>query len=166
MRTGIVSKHLEMLRKTKVDRLSFIADQKNNVSGMRADFRHQRNESAIEARKDRLRFLSRLRSGLFEMRVGFRRDLADCGRSNAEMFRRARAERSGFVNVLKQAVAAMRREFTSDIAATRLAWLGVTGSGRQSGINTGHSMQIEPLVQDKRMPKKEKRHKMEHLNDA
>lgn len=166
MRVGFLSDYLQMARKTKIERLSFIADQKNIISGMRADFRREYNKSATDAKRDRLRFISGLKADSLDMRTGFRRDLADCGRSNAEMFRGARAERSGFVSVLKQAVAGMRREFSSDIAATRLAWLGAQGSWGQSGTNTAQSMQMQPRMQDKRVSKKEKYHKMEQLTDA
>jgi hypothetical protein len=171
MRAGFTSCHSQMARRTKIERLAFIADQKISVSAMRAGFRHDRTEMANSAKNSRLGFLSNLRDDLSGMRAGFREELAHCCRSNAEMFKKAGTDRSVFVGGLKQVVANMRQEFASEIAGSRLAWLGLTGLEEQPGVKTsrrkaalweqeqqeaegaaGEFFEFEPLLEAKREP--------------
>ncbi len=143
MRAGFICDHSHMARKTKVERLAFIADQEKSVAGMRAEFRHDHNVMAKNAKNIRLRFLSGLNEDLSNMRSGFRKDLADCSRSNVEMFKKARAERSAFAGELKQEVANRRQEFASEIAGSRLAWLGITGLEEKSGAKIAQKKPVQ-----------------------
>ena len=68
-----------------------------------------------------------LKANLSDMRAGFRKELADCRRSFQTVVKNAREERSTFVSGLKEVVANMRQELASEMAASRLAWLGITG---------------------------------------
>jgi hypothetical protein len=143
MRAGFLSGHSQMARKTKIERLAFIADQKNSVSAMRAGFRHDHNEMAISGNNTRQLLLSGLKANLSDMRAGFREELADCRRSFQTAVKKARTERSSFVRGLKQVVANMRQELASELAASRLAWLGITGVEGQSAAKVPQKKQAQ-----------------------
>ncbi len=143
MRAGFLSDHLQMAKKTKIERLAFIADQKNSVSAMRADFRQDHNEMAVSGKDLRLRFLTGLKANLWEMQAGFRKELTDCRRSFRTAVKTATEDRSTFVRGLREVVANMRQEFASEMAASRLAWLGITGIEGRSAAQIAEAKQAQ-----------------------
>ena len=149
MRAGFLSGHSQMARKTKTERLAFIADQKNSVSAMRDDFRHNHNEMAISGKDLRLRFLSGLKANLCDMQAGFRKELADCRRSFQTVVKKAREERSTSVMGLREVVANMRQEFASQMSASRLAWLGITGTEGGSAAHIAQGKQAQYKDEDR-----------------
>ncbi len=143
MQAGFASGHSQMARKTKIERIAFIADQKNSVSAMRANFRHDHNEMATSGKDLRLRFLSGLKANLWDMQAGFRKELADCRHSFRTVVKKAGEERSSFVRGLREVVANMRQDFASEMAASRLAWLGITGVEERSAAQIAQNKQAQ-----------------------
>jgi len=69
------------------------------------------------SRGAREEFLKDLQDAVSGMQAGFRN-------AHAEMARKTKAERVGFVSSLKKTVFGMRTEFATDLAGARQAWFG------------------------------------------
>jgi len=71
----------------------------------------------IASRDAREAFLKDLQDAVSGMQTGFRN-------AHAEMARKTKAERVGFVSSLKKTVFDMRKDFAAEIAGAHRAWFG------------------------------------------
>lgn len=148
MRSRIQSELAETNRFVREDLRKVKPDLKASVSEMRKNLNNERNQMKKQLRADLKNFVSGLRSEVTEMQSGFNRELSELTLETRDNLEDVRSEFVKYVGVLRNEVAALRKEYQEDIAGARQGWRGAPARRPVAETRTA-------WPPDKQMPERE-----------